>query len=410
MPGRKFDDREKSALLGLLAHNLFQVEYEPDPATDWQQVLRESVQQAVTLHAYDAVGGFLSEEQSKLWGSYAFNSLQYNAMVHNHNTYLHKLLTKNGIDYCILKGCSSAYYYPDPFFRAMGDVDFLIRKEDIGKATEILKAEGLVPWDTEHICHIVFRKEKMHFEMHFEPAGMPEGKAGELIRNYLEDIFDRTELIQTETATFRKPSDFHHGLIILMHTYHHMLSEGIGLRHLCDLAVFFDHFSNDEFINVFYEKLSEVGLWKFTKILGMVSHEYLGLPYRAWMGDEDETLCADVIDDIFNGGNFGSKDKERSNQGIVISNRGKDGIGRPALVQMISTMNELACTPFPFLRKVKVLRPFGWIFLGVRQMFRIVTGKRKMVRVKGLFGAAEHRKKIYMQFHLFETEANKEKE
>ena len=408
MPGRVFEGKEESALLGLLADNLFQVEYVPEQETDWQRVFQESVQQAVALHAYDVASAFLSEQQSKIWGDYAFRSLQYNATIHGQNTYLHELLTKNGIDYCILKGCSSAYYYPDPFYRAMGDVDFLIRKEDIEKATEVLKAEGFTPWDTEHICHIVFRKENMHFEMHFEPAGMPEGKAGEQIRSYLEDVFEKAELIKTESATFLKPSDFHHGLIILMHTYHHMLSEVIGLRHLCDLAVFFDRFSNDEFIDVFYEKLSAVGLWRFTKILGMVSHRYLGLPYRAWMGNVDETLCADVIGDIFSGGNFGNKDKERTNQGIVISNRGKDGIGRPALVQMIITLNELACTPYPFLRKVKVLRPFGWIFLGVRRVCRIVTGKRKMVRIKGMFGAAERRKKIYMQFHLFETEASEE--
>lgn len=238
MTDRNLDNTVRMALLSLLSKDLFNMEYTPNMEIDWQQVFKESIHQAVTLHAYNVIGRFLSENQSIVWGNYAFNSLQHNAVVHGHNTYLHNLMTSNGIDYCILKGCALAYYYPDPFFRAMGDVDFLIRKEDIEQATAVLKAEGFVPWDTEHICHIVFRKENMHFEMHFEPAGMPDGKAGKLIRGYLADVFEKTELIQSESVTFLKPFDFHHGLIILMHTYHHMLSEGIGLRHLCDIAVF----------------------------------------------------------------------------------------------------------------------------------------------------------------------------
>lgn len=43
------------------------------------------------------------------------------------------------------------------------------------------------------------------------------------------------------------PSDFHHGLILLLHTSHNMLGERIGLCHLCDWTVFVNSFTKDKF-------------------------------------------------------------------------------------------------------------------------------------------------------------------
>ena len=54
----------------------------------------------------------------------------------------------------------------------MGDVDFLVRKEDMERAGKVLEQEGFVPWDEEHICHVVYRRLPTHYEMHFEPAGV----------------------------------------------------------------------------------------------------------------------------------------------------------------------------------------------------------------------------------------------
>lgn len=395
-------DKIQSTLLGFVEQDLFGKEYVPEEHTDWEAVLKESRLQAVTLSVYNVAGNYLEEVMKKQWEQIAMSQLHRNIAVHHDHAFLHKLMTEHGIPYCILKGCSSASYYPDFCMRAMGDVDFLIREEDIPRASQVLKDAGFQPWDEEHICHIVFRKGRMHLEMHFEPAGMPEGKAGETIRDYLEDIFEKSEIVQKESAVFMKPSDFHHCLIILMHTYHHLLSEGIGLRHLSDLAVFFDRFSDEEFKNMFYEKLSAVGLWRFTQIMACVSHQYMGLPYRSWMGTVDKQLCADVMGDILYGGNFGRKDKNRVDQGHLISNRGKGGIQKNTFLQLCSGVNESARRSLPVLYKTVVLRPLAWMIVCVRFTYHLVTGKRKKLNMNTLFSEAERRKEIYRQFRLWE--------
>lgn len=391
-------------LLKLLEKDLFGTDYVPDEKTDWDTLFLESRQQAVTLHIYNAAGKYIPKEQAENWQKYALNQFRRNMMVHHDHTVLHELLTENKIPYCILKGCSSSYYYPDFCLRGMGDVDFLIRKEDIPRVTQLLESNGFKASGEDHSFHIIFRKERIYLEMHYAPPGVPEGRAGELVRSYLEDIFKKSETFQLESVVFQKPSDFHHGLIILMHTYSHLLAEGIGLRHLSDLAVFFDAFSDEEFTNIFYKKLSNAGIWRFTQIMACVSHCYLGLPYRSWMGKVDKGLCSDVMSDLLNSGNFGHKDKKRRDQGLLILHRGKNGIEKKSLFQIISVVDESARRNLPGLYKVKILIPLAWLVVCIRFTYHVATGKRGKLEVNTLFREAEQRKSIYKQFRLFETE------
>lgn len=394
-------------LLDILSASFKKEKYSLAEDTDLESIYKESKAQAVVLQVLNSVDTTKTTQNSfaEKWFSLAMNYLKNNLAIHSNHNYLHRLMSENNINYCVLKGSASAIYYPDPIMRTMGDVDFLVDAKDFEKATEILKNEGFAPISNkEHICHIALKKDKMHFEVHFAPAGMPDGNAGVLVKSYLEDIFEKSELAEISGNQFIKPCDFHHGLIILMHIYHHMLSEGIGLRHLCDWAAFVNSLENDEFEELFKEKLTACGLWKFAQILSFLAHKYLNIEYKPFMEKADDELCSQLIADIFEGGNFGSKDRNRVFQGTAISSRGKNGIKKSKLLQIISNMNSAALTQFAFLNKYKFLKPVGFIFIGTRFTFKIITGKRKMPDISYSLENAERRKQIYKQLHLFETE------
>ena len=166
----------------------------------------------------------------------------------------------------------------------------------------------------------------MRYEMHFKVAGLPNGHAGELMEQYFSDVFERAVLRTVGDSQMMLPSPFHHGLVLLLHTVHHMTGEGIGLRHLCDWAVFENSLSNDEFVEMYEDKLQAVGLWRFAQILTQVSIKYLGAEKREWAGETDE-LANQLMEDILSAGNFGVKDAGRNYQTMMISDRGKDGVG-----------------------------------------------------------------------------------
>lgn len=391
--------REQKTLLELISNSLFGTKKEIPKDIDYNGLLRESKQQAVTALAFKNVNmpEYVKDRNA------VFKNLTVNSRVFSDHTALHSIMSEAGIPYTVLKGAASASYYPEPIFRAMGDVDFLVKKEDVEKATEVLKQKGFKPWEEEHICHIVFRRDKIHLEMHFEPAGVPGGRAGDIIREYISDMIETSSLVTNELCTFVNPDKFHHGLIMLLHMQHHLLSEGIGLRHLCDWAVFVNSFKGNEFEELFKEKLQKAGLWSFAQSISLSASIGIGLPKQDFMGD-NEQLAIDLLGDIISGGNFGAKDKDRSGEGFFISNRGKDGINRSRPVQFILSVNQIIYTHWKTAKKVKILLPIGWVYFGSRRLIREVTGKRKPMKLKKLYSNSKNRKELYKQLHLFETE------
>ena len=391
-------------LLSLLSKSLFNTIVEC-PEVDLKTVLDEAKYHAVVRVAYEGLDKNNCDiDDLKIWENAAYSNLANNLKIFQNHYILHQWMSENSIPYVILKGCSSAYYYPKAENRSMGDVDFLVPEDYVSLAGECLQKQDLKPWDETHIAHIVYRKHGMHYELHFNIAGIPDGYAGDLVREYMSDVFSQSQVVKCGSGELCFPSKFHHGLTILLHTCHHMTGEGIGLRHLCDWAVFVNSFSNNEFCDIFEDKLKSIGLWKFAKVLTQVSIKYLGIDSKTWA--EGDYSVADVImEDILAGGNFGSKDKQRSMQTLIISNRGKNGVGKNSMfVQAVKSANMIVYNKWPISKKVKVFLPFGWIFFGLRRVFREITGKRNKTKVNELIHKAADRRELYKYLHIFEVE------
>ena len=403
-------DLTHRTISGLLGQRLFGVPYIPEKDVDWADVARESKNQAVFYQVfgdYHRLSGIPGEIKDKLWSLLA-RGMMKNAQVHAQHTDLHELLTAHGIPYVILKGAASARYYPDPQSRAMGDVDFYIGEADFDRALALCQDAGFQASDMDHICHIVLRKGRIHMEMHRMPAGVPDGKMGEIVKGYLENLCEDGGLVQNSLVTCRCPSDFHHGLIMLMHMQHHLLAEGIGLRHLSDWAVFVNHFQGEEFPNLFRAKLKAVGLWKLARLLSLCAVEYMGLPQQNWMieSEQDRELAKSLMEDILAGGNFGAKDRQRIYEGLFISNRGKEGVRSSRIQTGFQALTRITYMKYPFIEKHPVLLPAGWVaaFGGYLIRTRKRNQKGQDVHTLSAFQKSMTRSSLYRQLGLYEPE------
>ena len=399
----------QKVLLDLLSSSLFDKKIKILEA-DWDEVLQEAKSQSVVQIAYSALDfNKMKPEEISHWREASFTNLAQNIRVIHDHALLNKWIDGQRIPYVILKGCASAAYYPVPTFRTMGDVDFLVSIKDLKHAGEILEKQGLKSWEQEHEAHIVFLDEKKSnvnatFEMHFRVAGIPGREAGALIEEYLADIFQKSESIIINGGQIKVPSSFHHGIIILIHTCHHLTGEGIGLRHLCDWAVFENSFSNEEFREMFENKLKAVGLWEFAKILTRTAINYLGADEREW-ATCDERICESLIEDILHGGNFGKKDGSRTIQKMLISDRGKHGVGKTSMsFQFVRSANAIVMHRWPKARNNPFILVGGWLYFGSQRIVRESTGKRQKTNVPSVIDNAAKRREIYKQMHLYETE------
>ena len=390
------------ALLALLRKSLFGGELEYELSQEEQlAALEESRKQAVFCLA--AQSASLTGEESDRVRGQSLSAIRLNVEILRQHQYLHELMTKAGIPYVVLKGAASAYYYPQPQQRMMGDVDFLVAQEDVERAAEVLREEGFVSGDESHCHHIGFSRGRLHFELHFDPPGIPTGVIGEVVRSYLHDIIPHAETVQSGLVTFQNPEAFHHGLVMLLHVRNHLLTEGIGLRHLCDWAVFVDHFSSDEFRAMFEDKLKEIGLWNFAVTMSLASHVAVGLPYREFMGGDNELAC-DLMMDILEGGNFGRKKENRATEGMFISGYSRDSVRHSRLVQMVFSVNQIVYTHWPVCKKCKLLLPFGWLYWGAVRVCRVALGRRKPMQLAKAFRESQPRKELYKRLRLFEPE------
>lgn len=317
-----------------------------------------------------------------------------NMQISYEHTELHDLLNPNSIPYVILKGVASASYYPNPILRTMGDVDFLINSVDFPRATSLLESTGFkkAAEDDGEGIHVAFRRDDSTWEMHRSINGIPEGEAGEQVRLYLSNIIETAVDYDEGNGVIKIPDDFHHGLVLLLHTASHLTSEGVGLRHLCDWAVFVNHFKDEQFRHLFEEKLKACGLWRFAQYLSLVSVKYLKLTYQPWMAEADDDILEQLITDIMNGGNFGKKDEDRCRQIKYISNRGEHTVDqKPTVLQLWDTIGKKAEAQGK--SRLAVVGEYASM---------VLKGERKLDNHETIKQAAE-RKKLYSEFHLFEV-------
>lgn len=397
-----FENTQKM-LLSLLAHNLFSAPLVHIPDVDWDEVLNESVMQSVFLLAFQNHKELPLDAETRMkLNNRLMPYLAKNISCFQDHTYLHSLLDSNGITYCILKGASSAHYYPDPLLRAMGDVDFFVPSNDLEKAKEVLTSVGFECSGTNHKYHIVFKKDKMHCEMHFAPIDLPKGKMGKIFMDYWSEICETSVFVKDDLAEFRMPSPFLHGFVLLTHFRSHLLFEGIGLRHICDWVIFANSFSNDEFVNVFEDKLKKVGMWKLAQIICLIAVDYMGMPYCEWMG-EDHNTAKELLLDILKSGNFGRKDRQRAYEGFFISDGAADACKNNRIIQAFKSLNGLVDSYWKGAEKFPLLYPIGWMYFSVRFLVRLVLGKRK-VDVFDAYSESKKRQELYEKLNILKPE------
>ena len=324
---------------------------------------------------------------------------------------LHELMTVNAMPYVVMKGIASAMYYPDPSLRSMGDVDFLVAKENVSQAGKLLESIGFTVdhGEEDDGIHIAYTRPPMSiWELHHSVNGIPNNKIGELIRAEMGKTIPTAESAEVDGSTCRLPDKFHHGLIMLLHTASHLTSEGVGLRHLCDWVVFASTLSDAEFREIFEKKLKRFGLWRFAQALTLLGIRYLGAPKRVWMLETmeshklDDSNLEGLMNDILIGGNFGTKDMNRYREIKYISDRGDRTVSSGGIIrQGLRTMNEKVRADYKTIGRHKVLYPLGYVAEGGKYLGLLITGKRKSSGTKQMLKEAAKRKKVYSGLNLF---------
>ena len=394
-------------LLDLLARQLFGKPCAEYTNTDWCAFLKEAKQQAVYPIAFQAVEEQLAAdipgEQFRQYQDIYMRYLAANIRVAALHAFVHKLMTENRIPCVILKGLASSAYYPEPLLRTMGDVDFLVSKENLEKADLLLRREGFVrdPDSENHPFHWEYRRGKDSVELHWNVPGVPLTNR-EPIMAALDGILDRRESKVVSETEFFAPSEYHHGLVLLLHTAGHLTGSGIGIRHLCDWLVFENSIPEERFVALFREALQKIGLWTFACAMTDLGIRYFGCEPRAFCSSIDPAMTDRLLEDFFDGGNFGRNNTLRKGQMTMFRSYGSRRVSEGSMLRVaLENMNYRTKEQFPICVRYPVLFPACWIAMGALALYHRMTGEGVSLLKKDVLRGARERQKLYHELKLF---------
>lgn len=396
-------NESQGMVLSLLSAQLFGHDVDKVSETvDIDSVMGEAVAHSVLPIVVEAAKKVGLEGINESWQQKSYSTIANNIKNQKAHAELKTLLPCR---YVILKGVASALYYSNPVLRSMGDVDFIVPEDELDNAGKELESNGITRvFDDEHCFHKNYRGHGFSWELHWAFPGVPnEGVPKEKAEYYLKSIFEDC----VWKGEYSVPSDFHHGLILLLHTAEHITATGIGLRHLCDWAVFVNSLEGNQFVDMFKKPLSDIGLWTFAKVLTRVSEKYLGVSNKDWANvDVSEDVVDAIMQDILDSGNFGRKDKQRMNSYKFFYNADTGQVNSGSRIKnLFAFLSARARKAMPIVDRIKILMPIGWIYVSIRHLVRIARGTRYKINIKETLDVAQKRGTVYKELHLFEVES-----
>ena len=375
-------------------------------------LMKEALQQSVYIQAFSRLEPELRASLQP--GDYA--QLQKNQMrliasnlrnAHLHGE-VHELLTGQNIPYTILKGLASAAYYPEPFLRTMGDVDFLVPYSQRQTVDCLLREKGFekAPNMEKHAFHWAYHRGEDVVELHWRIPGLPESGAGQ-ISALFSDILPCAEETELSGYRIRVPSWRHHGIILLLHTAEHLTAGGAGIRHLWDWLAFVYSRTEETFRAELENVLRQTGLWRFACALTKIGVVYMDCEPRAFCEEIDRALAERLLEDFFDGGSFGNKNNVRQGQTkIVRDNASRKSGERPMLLAALGNLDKKTRSQYPVCERWALLRPFFWLWTAFQFLLRVAQGKRVNIFQKDALRSARDRQTLYASLGLFEPDLN----
>lgn len=272
-----------------------------------------------------------------------------------------KLLDANNIPCVIIKGAAAAMSYPHPSLRAMGDIDFLVKRADYQKAAKLLEDNGyiLAHAKNDRLHHYGYHKSGVSFELH-RRLGIIKESSEELLRLF-EDGIDNREYHTTEGFTFPTLPIALNGLSLIYHINQHLRS-GLGLRQIIDWMMYVEKLPDSVWEKDLQPVLEKTGQENLAITVTTMCQNYLGLSADiSWCRGANPDTCDELMEYILEKGNFGRKSGEKGKiDSVFLISKNP--------VYFFKRLQRGGLFRWKAAQKHKILRPFAWVY----QIGRIV--------------------------------------
>lgn len=285
---------------------------------DWDEIYKLAKEQCLVGVVADAFR-FLNEEQCSRderlrWLAYVLRLERKNGEMNLLVGKLFKKFHRMRLSPVLLKGQAFATNYPFPLHRQCGDIDIYFKNR--------ADCEKAVAWaakvDVEAAESSDNKRERKHFafsvegnvvELHYYMCLFENGRLQRRLQKIIDEEFLQcspflVDIAEEQIESVPPTLSLLHQII---HIARHLLEAGIGLRQLCDLALYLDkHFEEVDQVKL-SGYLKELQLSTVARAMGDILVKYLGMDKRKLPFATDNRYSDFIISEIFEGGNFGKK-------------------------------------------------------------------------------------------------------
>lgn len=317
------DKRLEQCFIQLLSAGLWKKKASTDgfplTATEWNAVLELSLKQAVIGIIYDGISSLPSsllppEVEMKKWTLYIQNTERhYLSHIRMLNYLLVRYELEGGMHPVLLKGLGLSSYYPDIRHRACGDIDLLFVGDDKAEQANLLaekwglKVDRGLHGESNYTIKSVL--VEIHARLLHQRSPFISKKTKKQLHTALEngDAFCQRNI---EGVLVSVLNPLYNNLLLTTHSLKHVLNEGVGMRQMCDVAMFLkaehDHIDAETFRHLLIdwgvEKWGNLTYAFCVKVLDMPTSL---LPYPIDIDRYDTDL---LLKEVWRTGNFGEMD------------------------------------------------------------------------------------------------------
>ncbi len=221
------------------------------------------------------------------------------------------LKNKYHIPYVIFKGMAVAQFYPSPYSRSMGDVDFYVPSSHFMQAVDVIEKHWQVTIERDEIeKHYCFDFHGIRFEMHYKIETFGSVKHQKYFNQMIDITFSNTTSFSLNGIKIAILPVIENLIVVFKHWFNHLLLEGIGLRQTLDLAVLLNAYKDKIDVALLQKHLLAIGYWKAFKATVAMMEQRFGLPsadYYCNLEKNDYCYGNKLLQVVLESGNFGRK-------------------------------------------------------------------------------------------------------
>lgn len=261
---------------------------------------------ANAFDGFEAIG--MPEMLYLKWMGMAAKIQHRNQVVDKQCVALQKRLAAEGFKSCVLKGQGVGLQYAEHLrgLRQSGDIDIWM---DGGFERVNAWVQKVAPTQVVNQHHVDLKVfDETGVEAHYHPINMTNPWRQKRLKRFIRDHEDEC-LTCTLDDKIHVPTGGFNLVFLMIHIFHHLLTEGVGLRQVMDYYFVLcaypeNHEDKEDVVRV----VQELGLERFASALMYVIRFVFGIDEQLllWQPNAEDGIF--LLDEIMISGNFGKQD------------------------------------------------------------------------------------------------------